>query len=496
MKTGTLLKTLRRIAAIVFGGLLLLFFLDFTRLVPLWFHELAQIQLIPALVNGMIGIVALWIVATLLLGRVYCSVLCPLGAVQDGVSWLSGRRKGRRARFGWTKPVTWLRWTVLGLVVVAGLLGLAWVVGLVDPWAIFGRAAGSIVAPGVKAVAGTVSYAQDVYVKSFVVLAVAVVTLAVMAVMAWRRGRTWCNTMCPVGTLLGLVARVAPVRMRFDEGKCTQCGVCEKKCRSGCIDSEARRVDYSRCVVCFDCVESCNFGAMKYSACKAGAKAKTGAAKKEKGVSRRAFLTLAGTLAAAGAAGVARAQQPLVNVDGGLADIEKKQRPGRKTPVTPPGSGDARNVARKCTACQLCVTVCPNNVLRPSTKLETLMQPEMSYERGYCRPECVECGQVCPTGAIERITKEEKTGISIGNAVWAAERCVVNRDQVPCTECERHCPTKAIMLVPKNPADPKSLKIPTIDNTRCIGCGACEHLCPARPQSAIWVEGNVTHHEV
>ncbi len=186
----------------------------------------------------------------------------------------------------------------------------------------------------------------------------------------------------------------------------------------------------------------------------------------------------------------------LLQVEGGLADIADKKRPDRKTPILPPGAQDARNMKRNCVACQLCVSACPNNVLFPSSKLSTLMQPEMAYERGYCRPECVECALVCPTGAIEKITPADKSAISIGNAVWIEDNCVVNRDNVPCTECERNCPVKAIVLVSRDPEDPRSLKIPVIDNTLCIGCGACEHLCPARPFSAIYVEGNTAHHSV
>lgn len=136
------------------------------------------------------------------------------------------------------------------------------------------------------------------------------------------------------------------------------------------------------------------------------------------------------------------------------------------------------------------------------------MQPEMSFERGYCRPECVECSKVCPSKAIKSITTADKSAISIGQAVWIKDNCVVNTDELPCTACERHCPTKAITLVPVNPEEenvpqqgppgrrPPVLKIPTINKELCIGCGACEYYCPARPFSAIYVEGNVRHHSV
>ena len=166
------------------------------------------------------------------------------------------------------------------------------------------------------------------------------------------------------------------------------------------------------------------------------------------------------------------------------------------TPIVPPGAQGLRNMQNHCTGCQLCVSVCPNQVLRPSTKLSTLMQPEISYERGYCRPECTKCSEVCPAGAILKITPADKSATQIGHAVWVRDLCIVNTDGMSCGNCERHCPTKSIQMVAKDPADPKSLKIPVINTETCIGCGACEHLCPSRPQSAIYVEGHEMHRSI
>ncbi|MBO4362653.1 MAG: 4Fe-4S dicluster domain-containing protein, partial [Paludibacteraceae bacterium] len=174
--------------------------------------------------------------------------------------------------------------------------------------------------------------------------------------------------------------------------------------------------------------------------------------------------------------------------------IEDKQVPNRQTPVTPPGSISARNMQRHCTACQLCVSACKNNVLRPSTDPLHLMQPVMSFERGYCRPECTDCSQVCPTGAIRPVTVEDKTAIHVGHAVWIAENCVPVAKGDQCGACARHCPADAIQMVDYTTADGRTVQVPAIDNERCIGCGKCEYLCPARPLSAIYVEGNVTHH--
>lgn len=203
---------------------------------------------------------------------------------------------------------------------------------------------------------------------------------------------------------------------------------------------------------------------------------------------RRSFLT-ATALVATTAALMAQEKK----VDGGLAVIEDKKIPDRKTPIVPPGALSARDFARHCTACQLCVSVCPNGVLRPSTDLTRLMQPEMGYERGYCRLECTKCSEVCPTGAIRPITAADKSATQIGHAVWVKENCVPLTDSVECGNCARHCPTGAIQMIPSDAGNPDSLKIPSINVERCIGCGACENLCPARPFSAIYVEGNEVH---
>ena len=183
-------------------------------------------------------------------------------------------------------------------------------------------------------------------------------------------------------------------------------------------------------------------------------------------------------------------------MDGGLAVIKDKVAPERATPLTPPGSISAQNMAQHCTACQLCVSQCPNDVLRPSTELGKFMQPTMSYERGYCRPECTACSDVCPTGAIKPISVEEKTSIQVGHAVWVKKNCVPLTDGRECGNCARHCPAGAIMMVSSNSDDPEAPKIPAINAAMCIGCGTCEYLCPARPYSAIYVEGHEVHREI
>ena len=564
------------LAAICFVAVTLLF-LDFTGTLHLWFGWLAKIQFLPAVLALNFVVIAILLVLTLLFGRIYCSVICPLGIFQDCVSNLSSRRKGKKARFSYSKEIKWLRYGVLVLFVIALVAGLNALVALLAPYSAYGRMVQSLLAPvwqwGNNLLAWIAerqdSYAfvtKDVWLKSLPTLIVAAVTFVVVVVLAWRNGRTYCNTICPVGTTLSFFSRFAMFRPVIDKSKCKSCHACERKCKAACIDVDNHKIDYSRCVDCFDCIDSCRLGALKYrfawgrgvGSGFTGAKTpqnvpvgskmtsdesknghnrssaaptpvaepvvRQGSPTAEvtdngKGVStidatspvaepveatdkgRRAFLV--GGAAVIGGSLLSsipmRAEEEEIKDkkrDGGFAEVLPKKAPNRKTPITPFGSESVEKFYKHCTACQLCVTVCPNNVLRPSSRLEHLMQPEMSFEKGYCRPECVKCSEVCPAGAILKITPEEKTEWKVGTAGVDYDLCVVNRDGVSCGNCAHHCPVGAIRMVRKNPDDEKSPRIPSVNEEKCIGCGACENLCPSRPISAITVNGYSVHHNV
>lgn len=494
-----MLKRIRTILAAVVFIMITLLFLDFTGTAHHWLSWMAKVQFLPAVLALNVGVVVVLIALTLIFGRIYCSVICPLGVFQD----ILARFHRKKNKYGYSKEVRWLRYPLLVLFIIALVAGVGSFFQLLAPYSSYGRIATMIFQPlwmlgnNVLAVIAERAdsyafYSVDVWIKSLPVFIIALVTLVVLFVLAWRGGRTYCNTICPVGTILSFFSRFSLLKIRFDADKCKNCSMCSRNCKAACIDYKTHTVDYSRCVVCGNCISNCKFGALKYS----GGTSRTSHTSPASSIStidtsKRSFL-----VATAMVAGVAMAQKKEKLMDGGLAELEDKVVPERQTPLTPPGSLSFQHFAQHCTGCQLCVSECPNNVLRPSSDLMHLMLPEMSYERGYCRPECTRCSEVCPAGAIKLVDKPEKSSVQIGHAVWIKKNCVVLTDEVECGNCARHCPSGAIEMVPLDPDNEESPMIPAINETACIGCGACEYVCPSRPFSAIYVEGHEVHKKI
>ena len=469
-------------------------FLDFAGTAHRLVGGLAKLQFLEAVLALNFIVIAFLLVLTLVCGRIYCSIICPLGIMQDIFGWLG--KKAKKNRYTYSKAISWLRYGVLAIFIVALVAGVGTIVQLLAPYSAFGRIATNLLQPVYQAgnnVLASIAehydsyafYQSEIWLRSVVSFIIAGVTFVTLGVLAWRNGRTYCNTICPVGTVLSFFSRFSFLKIHFDVEKCKNCSLCTKNCKASCIDYKTHTVDASRCVVCGDCISVCKHGALKYSM-KAG-----DAGNSATDPSKRSFL-LASTLLATSAL----AQQKDKMMDGGLAEIQDKVAPARQTPLTPPGSLSAQNMALRCTGCQLCISECPNQVLRPSDDLMHLMQPVMSYERGYCRPECNRCSEVCPAGAIKPIRHEDKASTQIGHAVWIKKNCIPLTDGVECGNCARHCPVGAIEMVPSDPDDDESPYVPAVNEARCIGCGACENLCPARPFSAIYVEGHEVHKEI
>lgn len=513
-----MLRKVRITLALIFWVLITWLLVDFTGTAHVYLGWMAKVQFLPALVAMNIGALLFIVALTLLFGRIYCSIICPLGVMQDVIAWF--RKKKNKYSYSEEKGI--LRYSILAITGFLLTTNLAWVVGLIAPYSTYGRIVGTVFSPLYKLANNALAalaehydsyafYEVDVWLKSIPALIAAVAAWIIIGVLAWRGGRTWCNTICPVGTFLGIIAKYSRMKIVIDPNVCNGCRKCERNCKSACINAKTHEVDYSRCVTCGDCLEQCAQHAISFGYKPMIEKENEIAKKyedKKANEGRRAVLTGVALLV-----GTALVKAQDKTTDGGLEEIEDKKKPNRDKLITPPGSVSIRNLSEHCTSCQLCINSCPNDVLRPSNSLDRFMQPEVSFERGYCRPECTRCSDVCPTGAIKPITVEQRTATQVGHAVWVKENCVPVADGIPCGNCARHCPAQAIQMVPlqagvhqdgwrwldaDNQEIPRErvLLIPVVNEEKCIGCGACENLCPSRPFSAIYVEGHEVHREI
>lgn len=351
-----MLRKIRLTFAIFFFVLITLLFLDFTGTLHAWFGWMAKIQFLPALLALNVGVVIILIALTLLFGRVYCSVICPLGVFQDVVSWLGKKRK--KNRYSYSPALNWLRYGVLGVFILALIGGVGSLVALLAPYSSYGRIASNLFAPvyqwGNNLLAllaeradSYMFYSVDVWMKAMGTFVIAVLTFVILAVLAWRNGRTYCNTICPVGTVLGFFSRFSLLKPVIDTSKCNGCGLCARNCKAACIDSKNHKIDYSRCVACMDCIGKCKKGAIRYERPHKEVQ-KPLATEKVTGVSpeqvdnaRRAFFSAGAVFAAST---LLKAQEK--KVDGGLAVIEDKKIPERTTPIVPAGSLSICNSGR------------------------------------------------------------------------------------------------------------------------------------------------------
>lgn len=425
---------------------------------------------------------------TLVVGRVYCAMLCPLGVLMDLSAWLA-RRTGKKRRLAYHRGRPRLQWLVLA-VCVAGLLGGSAVpLALVEPYSVLGRITAAILRPTVGAANHLLSASGCMLPVKWspvapATLGVALGMLAIVVTTAVLRGRLWCNTLCPVGTLLGLLSRHAWLRLQIAEPACVSCSRCEQVCPAQCIDFRNHRIDHSRCVMCLDCVSSCKRSGIHFQKAPRKPRPASHAEAARPGhqvmpaIDRRVFLT--GMAALSGAALAER-------------DHPRPAAPHPPPPpVLPPGARSLQHFQSRCTACHLCVTHCPEQVLRPSISTHGLagfLQPWQDFSVSFCSYNCSNCSQICPTGAIEAITVEERRTIRSGSARFIQDLCVVQTKGTSCGACNEHCPTQAVHMVPwKN-----GLTIPEINAELCIGCGGCEFICPVRPAKAIVVDGLANH---
>lgn len=512
-----MLKKMRIALAIACFIVISLLFLDISGVLHKNFAFLAEFQFIPALLALNVVVLVVLAVLTLVFGRIYCSVICPTGVYQDIVSYFARRIKSKKTRrYSFSAAKTVLRIVVLAVFIVGVVAGIGIVSAILDPYGAYGRMVTELVNPVYGAVnnlfakvLGVQHYTfapTEIWIKSIFSLVLASLTLLIIGFLAWRSGRTYCNTFCPVGTILGYLSKFSILKLRIDKTSCTMCGRCSRDCKASCIDFKNHTIDYTRCVTCFNCIESCKDGSMTYSIKKAAKKQplEIVGVSSENNSRRQFFIT--SLLMAASATGLKAQEKKRSMIK---FPAVRKDRYKRSIPVSPPGSLSHDNLNDKCTACLLCVNQCPDKIIRPSVNeygWTAVMQPTLSFERGYCRTDCTVCSDVCPTDAITKLSKGDKTKVAMGHAVYVRENCIVVKDDVNCDGCWRICPTDAITreyrdsgasyLSPAGQPDANTVDlrlVPVVNKDKCIGCGACEYICPARPLSAIFVEGYKKH---
>jgi polyferredoxin len=455
---------------------------------------------------------------TLTFGRVFCGWICPFGTMHHFFAWIFPSRYVRGKQRveanhtkGWQLAKYYLMLAFLGAAVTGSAIG-----GLFDPICIAVRAVGLGVLPalqylgirGGSAVADTnvraLQAASDVS-QDFLSRTVWTssqlyfhqtwfITFLLIATLFMNRfiPRFWCRALCPLGAFLGIISRFALFGMEKDHAKCTDCNLCLVHCQGADSPEGGVKHRQDECHMCFNCEAACPEDVIKFRFLP-----------NRRGTASTPDLGRRTALASAAAGAVAI---PVFRI------ADWPDRAYSEKVIRPPGAVEEREFLERCIRCAECMKVCPNNALHPAffeAGVEGLWTPILIPRIGYCEFSCVLCGQVCPTGAIQKITEKQKMGIeqkpvSMGTAMYDQGRCLPWAMATPCIVCEEFCPTspKAIWVeeveVPKREshydttgagAKMTMVKVqrPHVDPTLCVGCGACEKVCPVVDKPAVYV---------
>ena len=534
-------------------------------------NHILHIQFVPALLSlaaGTLGValpLIILLLLTLIFGRVYCSFLCPTGILQDIIGRLarpftrrtrtnphspgagehntsagshssganagsststgSSTSAGSSTSIGYRKPHSILRYIILIATGLLFALGLAWPLTLLDPYSLFGKIAsqffGSIEIFLNNALANifpnSIPYLKytSIATVSFIYGTIALITLILFSA---AHGRLYCNTICPVGTLLGLIGSKSLFQIRIDSNACKHCNACAKNCKSNCIDIKGQKVDTERCVVCFNCLQHCKFGALHYSLRRPAASTSnsTSAGSSTASTSATSAKATSGTSTSGATSASAASTPPSEKIDKGLRTtlaglaglgtailahkgtgsrfipikeyrekhLPENLRASQELGIMPPGAGTLEHFKQNCTGCYACVAACPGDVIKPATfeyGPDGILLPTLKYNGHFCGYECNACSSACPSGALSPLTLKEKKRTAIGKAIYMAGKCIVFQAGTDCGACDEHCPTKAITMVP---VPGKSfLYYPKLNRDLCIGCGGCEYICPQKPKA-------------
>lgn len=375
-----------------------------------------DLQFAPALQKNIVNIsvvsvfIIIFIIAlTSTFGRLYCSLLCPLGILQETICGLT-KKKYKKTK---NLPLKYL-YAIPALGAL--LFGSAIVIRPIEPYTVFASA--------------------------FSLSAACLIIISIILVICFFKGRFFCTNICPVGAILGLISQCATFKIKIDKTSCISCGNCERHCQAECIDSKEKYIDNETCIKCLKCLNACPKNAIHYS-------------NKQENENKK-FSPERRKLLIAGIAAIILGATEKAGVN--LIKTTKKI----KNIILPPGAENPETFLSECFNCNLCVQHCSEKIIQKSDK--DFAAPHIKYgDFGHCKFDCHKCGDVCPTGAIKKLSLETKQKTRIAMAVIKKEKCI------NCGVCTLKCPKKTIS---------KTQDGYEINGINCIGCGVCAAACP------------------
>jgi len=428
---------------------------------------------------------------TFILGRFFCSHLCPMGTTIDIADQVfhPGKKGGPDTYRPLHPSLNILKYLVLFFILGAALLGVS-LVFLGSPLSLITRFYGLVIFPvaalimdmglfvlrgiadffGVSIFAYT-SIDNPRYALQFSLVLIFVFVLG----CAYLSPRFWCRYLCPAGALFALASFKPLLRRRVDES-CTRCGLCVQKCPMGAISPDPRKTDFSECIVCLRCAHICPERAITFT-CPVGG-------------GDRAVNPFSGQRRKVLGAGLFGAGTALVSLTG-LQQLHTGDSLGQIIPpalIRPPGAVPEPDFLARCVRCGECMKACPTNTLQPIglvSGFTAFASPVITPQRGPCEPLCTVCGQVCPTGAVRPLSEAEKIWAKVGTAYVIRHKCLAWEFDQECLVCDEVCPFDAVKLQRVAGIE---VAVPFVDESRCNGCGFCEYYCPVLGDRAIIVE--------